>query len=114
MKTKQLGIFACVAALVLMVSFSSSTVFTKGGGGGGPDRQVVILDCADDGLGHKIVGAVDSTDDDVLMAIVPGDSCAAAVASLLNDKYKIEAVESSEFAFMGDTFPSVSYTMVKK
>ena len=61
-KTKQLGIFACVAALVLIVSLSSSTVYAK-------DRQVVLLACELVGS-SRTVSAVYSTDDDVLIALV--------------------------------------------
>ena len=106
MKTKQLGIFACVAALVLIVSFSSSTVFTKGGGGGGPNRQVVIFDCAD-----GEVGAIDQTDLDLMIPVV---SCANTVAFLLNNKYKVEAAVQSEIAVGSFLLRSVNYTMVKK
>jgi len=103
MKTKQLGIFACVAALVLMVSFSSSTVFTKDNGGG-RNRQVVIFDCSEGGI-----GAIDQTETETDLE-TPNTSCADTVAFLLNNKYKIEAVVNGLFS----NILSVNYTMVKK
>ena len=99
MKTKQLGIFACVAALVLIVSLSSSTVYAK-------DRQVVIFDCGGGG-----VGFIDQTDLDLMIPVV---SCANTVAFLLNNKYKIEAVVQSEIVVSDIVLRSVNYTMVKK
>ncbi|MCH8820687.1 MAG: hypothetical protein IIB03_10265 [Acidobacteria bacterium] len=102
MKTKQLGIFACVAALVLIVSLSSSTVYAK-------DRQVVIFDCSEGG-----VGAIEQTETEFEL-VIPKASCANTVAFLLNNKYKIEAVVNG--VLLHETFgivPTVNYTMVKK
>ena len=118
MKTKQLGFFACMVAVVLVVGLSSGTIYGKDKS---KEHSVVIFDCDSFGV---VPTSIDSNLDPLsplsdkpsdieppTLADLP-ESCSQAIAFLLTYKFKVEGTHGGQ-GFVGAPLIK-GYTFVRK